>query len=85
MLEDRVVAASYQNQTNKLLILRVSNPQLWVEKVLCPGQTVCFQVNRSSRIEIYTYSLVTMMIEEIILAEELPQVVPYPNDSQYRY
>jgi hypothetical protein len=74
VLEDRVITAYYQNQTDKWLILRVPNPQLWLERALCPGQTVCFQVNRSSRIEIYTYSLVTMMIEEIILAEQLSQV-----------
>lgn len=85
VLEDRVITAYYQNQTDKWLILRVSNPQLWVEKVLCPGQTICFQVIRSSRIKIYTYPSVTMMLEEIILAKQLLQVAPYPNDAQYRH
>jgi hypothetical protein len=69
----------YQNQSDRSQILRVSHPQFWVEKVICSGQTVCFEANRNSRIEIYSYLLVTMMIEEIILAEHLPQIPPSLN------
>ncbi|MCU0537428.1 MAG: DUF1830 domain-containing protein [Hydrococcus sp. Prado102] len=67
----RSLICQYRNTSDRLQIVRVSNPKWWVEKIVYPGQAIDLIADKDDWVEICTYSLVTAYIEERIEAKRL--------------
>lgn len=56
----------YNNESDRVAILRINHQGHWLERVIEPGKTLLFEADRQAYLEIYTYEFATMVLSEKI-------------------
>ena len=62
----------YSNQSSRIQIIRISNiPNLYLERVVFPGQRLFFEAVESAKLEVHTSDRITAIITDVIPCEKL--------------
>ena len=66
-----IINCVYVNRTEKTAILKIDFMGQWLERVVEVGQDFCFIAPEGGYLDIFTYEMATMMLEDRIPCREL--------------
>lgn len=70
-INQAIVNCLYVNDTGKTAIVKIDLMGEWLERVIEKGKDFCFKAPEGAYLEIFTYEMVTMMLEDRIPCREL--------------
>ena len=66
-----IINCVYVNRTEKMAILKIDFMGQWLERVVEVGEDFCFKAPEGGHLEIFTYGIGIMMLEDRIPCREL--------------
>ncbi|MBC1197077.1 DUF1830 domain-containing protein [Microcystis aeruginosa BLCCF158] len=66
-----IINCVYVNRTEKTAILKIDFMGQWLERVVEVGEDFCFKAPEGGHLEIFTYEIGIMMLEDRIPCREL--------------
>lgn len=69
--QQKPIACSYRNKTSRPQIVRITNTEYFLERVVYPEQKISFKASTNSYLEIYSSEIITSILEDRILCTKL--------------
>jgi hypothetical protein len=66
-----IINCVYVNRTEKTAILKIDFMGQWLERVVEVGEDFCFKALEGGHLDIFTYEMATMILEDRIPCREL--------------
>ncbi|MFM8305749.1 MAG: DUF1830 domain-containing protein [Microcystis aeruginosa] len=66
-----IINCVYVNRTEKTAILKIDSMGQWLERVLEVGEKIFFKAPEWGHLEIFTYEMATMILDDRIPCREL--------------
>ena len=66
-----IINCVYVNRTEKTAILKIDFMGQWLERVVEVGEDFCFEAPEGGHLDIFTYEMATMILEDRIPCREL--------------
>ncbi|GBL09846.1 hypothetical protein MSj_01326 [Microcystis aeruginosa Sj] len=62
-----IINCVYVSRTEKTAILKIDFMGQWLERIVEPGQDFCFNAPEGGHLDIFTYEMATMILEDRII------------------
>jgi co-chaperonin GroES (HSP10) len=66
-----IISCSYQNNTSKFQIIRISDTRCYFERAIPAGQRIIFEAYSNAYLEIHTNENITMILSDKIICSQL--------------